>query len=110
MNKTQSNSGTTTGKTGSNMSVVLDEDMEITDAASLLEKFKSVSGTTGSVVIDGSQVKVIDTAVLQLLVVAFSQARVQETRITWQQPSEYLRNTATLLGLGTYLCLAPAET
>ena len=105
----------TTQKTGSGSAknspcdgepIVLDEDLELAGARALLKQLRMVVDKKCSVVIDGSQVRVIDTAILQLLVAVFRQAQQQQTEISWLQPSETLRNTAALLGLETHLCLA----
>lgn len=88
--------------------IVLDEDLELAGAGDLLKQLRKVTDNKCSLVMDGSQVRVIDTAILQLLVAVFRQAQQQQTGISWQQPSESLRNAAALLGLDTHLCLASA--
>jgi anti-anti-sigma regulatory factor len=86
--------------------IVLDEDLELAGAGVLLKQLRKAVDKKCSLVLDGSQVRVIDTASLQLLVAVFRQAQQQQTGISWLQPSESLRNNAALLGLDTHLCLA----
>jgi anti-anti-sigma regulatory factor len=90
--------------------IVLDEDLELAGAGVLLEKLRMKVAKKCSMVMDGSQVRVVDTAVLQLLVAVFRHAQQQQTQISWQQPSDVLRDSAALLGLGTLLCLASSAT
>ena len=95
-------------KTAVNKPVELDETLEISDVAGLLVKLKSVAETGGDILLDGSQIKVIDTANLQLLVSLFREMKQHGTRIDWQQPSDTLCKTAVLLGLEQHICLSPA--
>ncbi|MGI9319990.1 MAG: STAS domain-containing protein [Thiogranum sp.] len=109
-NNLKSNSANTPATTDGGESIVLDENLEISDADALLEQLQAIMTTSNSVIMDGSQVKVIDTAILQLLVAWFRQAQQHGTRISWQQPSDTLCNTAALLGLEMHLCLASTGT
>ncbi len=109
-NNRKTNSTSTADSTGSSQSVVLDESLEISDAGALLEQLQAAAETNSSLVIDGSQIQVIDTAILQLLVALFRHAERRGTRITWQQPSDTLCQTAALLGLEGHLCLASNPT
>ncbi len=90
--------------------IMLDEDLELAGAGVLLEQLRMKLDKKCSMVMDGSQVRVIDTAILQLLVAVFRHAQQQQTQITWRQPSDVLRDSAALLGLETLLCLAPSAT
>jgi anti-anti-sigma regulatory factor len=92
-------------KTVKDESVLLDEAMETSDAGALLVRLKTIIESKNSFILDGSQVKVIDTAILQLLVVLFSETQQRDIRVTWQQPSDSLCKSAGLLGLQSHLCL-----
>ena len=94
--------------TGASEPIVLAEDLELNDAGAWLERMQGLTDKQCHVVLDGSQVRVIDTAMLQLLVAVFRQAKQQKTPITWRQPSDALRDTAALLGLEMHLDLATA--
>lgn len=89
---------------------MLDENLEITDAGALLEQLQAVLAANNSVVIDGSQIQVIDTAILQLLVALFRHAQRNGIQISWQHPSDTLCKSAALLGLDGHLCLASTGT
>jgi anti-anti-sigma regulatory factor len=86
--------------------IMLDEDLELAGAGVLLEQLRMKAAKECSIELDGSQVRVVDTAILQLLVALFRHAQQQQTRISWRQPSDILRDSAALLGLETPLCLA----
>ena len=88
--------------------IVLDEDVGIADAGDLKTRLLGLMEAGDVVTVDGSQVKVVDTAILQLLVAAFSHACAQGKTITWQQPSEALCSSAVLLGLEGHLSLEAA--
>lgn len=97
--------GTTPGIKDGTETVVLGEDLEIADAGILLEQLRAVVKSNSNILIDGSQIRAIDTAILQLLAVLFCQALKRKIGISWQQPSDTLRKSAALLGLETHLCL-----
>jgi anti-anti-sigma regulatory factor len=107
-NKQQTGSDNAQNGPGDSETIVLDEDLVLAGAGALLEQLRMMLERKCSMVMDGSQVRVIDTAVLQLLVAVFCRAQQQKTGITWRQPSDALRDTAALLGLETYLCLSPS--
>jgi len=109
-NDLKSDCANTPETTDGGESIVLGENLDISDAGALLEQLQAITATNTSVIMDGSQVKVIDTAILQLLVAWFRQAQQHGTRISWQQPSDTLCNTAALLGLEMHLCLASTAT
>jgi anti-anti-sigma regulatory factor len=66
-----------------------------------------VSGCEGQVplVLDGSRVEAIDTAILQLLVSAWLGAAKRGVECRWQGASEALRHAATLIGVAATLQL-----
>ena len=104
-NNRRTNSGNAP-ETSCSEPVVLDEDIELADAGALHEQLKKVAQTKCSVVLDGSQVKVVDTAILQLLVTLNREAQQNGSRVSWQQPSDTLCKAAALLGLESHLGLA----
>ena len=105
-NRQQADSGSARNGPCDSETIVLDEDLELAGVGVLLNQLRKAVDKKCSLVMDGSKVRVVDTAILQLLVAVFRQAQQQQTGITWLQPSESLRNTAALLGLDTHLCLA----
>lgn len=109
-NSQQTGSANAQESSSDSETVVLDEDLELAGAGALLEQLRLKADKKCSMVMDGSQVRVVDTAALQLLVAVFHHAQQQKTQITWRQPSNVLRDSAALLGLEMLLCLAPSAT
>ena len=109
-NRQQTGSANTQESLSDSEIIMLDEDLELAGAGVLLEQLRMTVDKKCSMVMDGSQVRVVDTAILQLLVAVFHHAQQQQTQITWRQPSNVLRDSAALLGLETLLRLAPSAT
>jgi anti-anti-sigma regulatory factor len=85
--------------------IVLDEQLSIAQVATLYGTLRAVLAGGGSVTLDGSAVREIDTAVLQLLA-SFSRSSVAlGVDCTWQGVSAALRRAATLIGLSDALQL-----
>lgn len=100
----------TAGTTGDSGPVVLDENLGIADAGALSRQLSSLAETNVSLVLDGSQIKIIDTAILQLLVALFQQSQKNGGCISWDRPTDALCKTATLLGLEAHLGLTQSPT
>ena len=99
-----------TRASGSSETIVLAEDLELADAAGLQEEWRKLTEKKCDLTVDGAQVRVIDTSVLQLLVVLWCEARKKKIRVSWSKASVTLRESAALLGLADMLDLEPAET
>jgi anti-anti-sigma regulatory factor len=63
---------------------------------------------TESLLLDGSQVEEIDTAILQLLASAWASGAARGVECRWQGASQTLRQSATLIGLSEILQLDAA--
>ena len=99
-------SGNTAVATDAGSVVVLDENVEMAHADDLRKRLQALMESTDNMIMDGSQVKVIDTAILQLLVAVFCHAKSQGKKISWQEPSQALCRNIALLGLEGHLFLA----
>ena len=99
-----------TKTSASSETIVLAEDLELASAAGLQAEWRKLTDKKCNLTIDGTQVRVIDTAILQLLVVLLREAREKKLCVNWSQVSEVLRDSAALLGLADMLDLGPAET
>jgi ABC-type transporter Mla MlaB component len=81
--------------------------MTIAQAAELHVAFKERMG--GAVVIDGSRVEQIDTAILQLLVSFWHTCKQRGITADWLGVSAGLRNAANLIGVAEFLHFPGAE-
>jgi anti-anti-sigma regulatory factor len=88
--------------------IVLDERISIAQVAVLHRSLQEALCAGAPVAVDGSGVKEIDTAVLQLLVSLWLSSRAQGIDCAWQGISEGLRRTAALIGLTEALHLPVA--
>jgi anti-anti-sigma regulatory factor len=79
--------------------IVLDERLSIAQAAVLHRSWHEALRAGAPLTVDGSGVKEIDTAVLQLLVSLWLSGRALGIDCAWQGVSEALRRTAALIGL-----------
>lgn len=87
--------------------IELEPQLDIAQAAELHRKL--CAGVAGGVplVIDGSRVQQIDTAILQLLASLWLTCGQLTVPCTWDGISEELRRTATLIGLAEILRVLP---
>ncbi|UZE94958.1 STAS domain-containing protein [Alkalimarinus alittae] len=85
--------------------VVLESNCGIAQAESLRVQLEELFQNRYQIVIDGSAVKRIDTAALQLLGAFFTAMSHAETDVTWTAPSELLSQSANTLGLKEILKL-----
>ncbi len=74
--------------------------------AALHEQLEPRVHAKGEVIIDASEVEMLDTAVLQLLSAFMAERRSQDAKLTWQAPSEAFCTGAGLLGLESHLGLS----
>ncbi len=87
--------------------VRLSPGLRIADVAALHERLKPSVHAKGEVIIDASDVEMLDTAVFQLLSAFTAERRSQDAKVTWQSPSEAFCTGAGLLGLESHLGLSP---
>ena len=71
----------------------------INNAKSMLESIDSLVNSNDDVYIDASDVEMIDTAILQLLLAATIKIRSANHKVIWTAPSDIFISNATLLGL-----------
>jgi anti-anti-sigma regulatory factor len=93
--------------------LVLEGVCNIQQAAELKARLVDELGPGKDLVIDGSAVEEVDTAIVQLLIAATAAARSQGGTLRWQSPSAALRRCAETIGLAAQLDLdghlQPAE-
>ena len=90
-------------------SIELPAQLSIVHAAELHRTLVTRLGAGGPLVIDGSRVEEIDTAILQLLAGLWRSARERGLGCTCHNPSGTLRKTADLIGLAGVLDLRDAS-
>jgi anti-anti-sigma regulatory factor len=83
--------------------VELDARMTIVQAASLHQTLLTRVSQGEPIVVDGTQVEQIDTAILQLLASLWRTCRARGIDCTWQGASEALRDSAALVGVAGML-------
>jgi anti-anti-sigma regulatory factor len=83
--------------------------MTIVQAADLHRALLSRLALGKAVVLDGSRVEEIDTAILQMLVSLWRTCQQRGIACTWLGASETLRRSAALVGLGGMLYLSGGE-
>jgi anti-anti-sigma regulatory factor len=81
----------------------LDARVTIAQAADLHRTLAARVMDGGPIVLDGTAVQEIDTAILQLLASLWRTTRERGTACAWQGTSDVLRNTATLIGVAEVL-------
>jgi ABC-type transporter Mla MlaB component len=81
----------------------LDSRLTIAQAADLHRSLAARLADGGAVVLDGSRVEEIDTAMLQLLASLWRTARERGIPCAWQAASDALRHAATLIGVADAL-------
>ena len=79
--------------------------LSITQSADWHRTLVSRSEGHAALVLDGSRVEEIDTAILQLLVSAWLGAAKRGVECRWQGASEALRHSAALIGVAATLQL-----
>ena len=85
--------------------IELEARLNIAQAVDLHRTLAAGIAKGGPMLLDGSRVEEIDTAVLQLLAAAWRSGRERKAECQWRGASEELRATAHLLGMGEMLDL-----
>ena len=83
--------------------LVLDVQLNIADAAELHRALMALLAQGGPVLVDGTRVEQIDTAMLQLLTSLWRTSAERGIACTWFGASGALRQTASLVGLSAIL-------
>lgn len=83
--------------------IVLEPVLVIDNVKILYEKFNFVIQKKSNVIIDASAIKMIDTAMLQLLIAFVRKLQSQGVKILWSKPSDELLSRAKLLNLKEHL-------
>lgn len=96
-------SSTVNSDTQQDAVIVLDERLGIAEAAKLYNRLMMLTSQGDDVILDCSQVTVIDTTVLQMVASFVWQATENGSRVTWGSPSEVFHKSAKLLGLETLM-------
>jgi anti-anti-sigma regulatory factor len=90
--------------------VQLDVRMTIVQAADLHRTLLACVAQGEPVVVDGTRVEEIDTAILQLLASLWRTCLTRGIGCTWQGASDALRQTATLVGVAEMMHFPRGET
>ena len=90
--------------------IELDARMTIVQAADLHRTLLARVALGNAVVVDGTRVEEIDTAILQILVSLWRTCLQRGIACTWLGASDTLRRSADLVGLGGWLNLSGGET
>jgi anti-anti-sigma regulatory factor len=77
--------------------------LTIAQAADLHRELKHRVAQSRVLIVDGSRVEQVDTAVLQLLVAAWRACLQRGVACSWQGASETLRRSAVLIGVADLL-------
>ena len=85
--------------------LVCDESVDISAVGELYTKVTTEMEDGCTISFDASQVERVDTAALQFFAVLFNDAPTKNININWINPSDILKNSAKLLGLGEHLQL-----
>lgn len=86
--------------------LVCDESVDISVVGELYAKVTSEMEDGCTISFDASQVERVDTAALQFFAVLFNDAPARKITIHWTNPSDILKKSAQLLGLGEHLQLS----
>ena len=89
--------------------VELDVRMTIVHAADLHRTLLARLAQGHAIVVDGTRVEEIDTAILQLLTSLWRTAEERGTACTWHGASRVLRHTANLIGVAEVLHFPDGE-
>jgi anti-anti-sigma regulatory factor len=87
----------------------LEARVTIAQAADLHRTLAARVADGGPIVLDGTAVQEIDTAILQLLASLWRTTRERGTACAWQGTSDALRNTAALIGVAEALHFADRD-
>jgi anti-anti-sigma regulatory factor len=90
--------------------VELDVRMTIVQAAGLHRTLLACVAQGETVVVDGTRVEEIDTAILQLLASLWRTCQARGIGCTWQGASDALRQTAALVGVAEMMHFPHGET
>ena len=90
--------------------VQLDAQLNIAQAADLHNTLITRLAQGGPIVVDGTRVEEIDTAMLQLLTSLWRTSAERGIACTWFGASGALRQTASLVGVAEFLKFPDAET
>lgn len=85
--------------------LVLESNCGIAQAEALSTQLEEIFQKSATVIIDGSAVMRIDTAVLQLFGSFFTSMEQAGVAVSWKEPSEVLCHSADTLGLKSLLKL-----
>ena len=85
--------------------LVCDESVDISAVGELYTKVTTEMEDGCTISFDASQVERVDTAALQFFAVLFNDAPTKNININWINPSDILKKSAQLLGLGEHLQL-----
>lgn len=83
--------------------IVLDERLDIAEAAKLYNHLMMLTSQGHDVVLDCSNVTVIDTTVLEMVASFVWQATGNGSRVSWGNPSAAFHKSAKMLGLETLM-------
>jgi phospholipid transport system transporter-binding protein len=89
--------------------VRLEARVTIAQAADLHRTLAARVADGGPIVLDGTAVQEIDTAILQLLASLWRTTRERGTACAWQGTSDVLRNTAARIGVAEALHFADRD-
>ncbi len=85
--------------------LVLDSIITINDAKTMYTQLNLLLKSKQDITIDASEVEMLDTAILQLLLAFVNKIRAQNRQVVWSKPSEEMINRATTLNLQAVLGL-----
>ena len=89
--------------------IVLDDRLTIVQAAALHRTLVKRLAEGRRLVVDGSRVEEIDTAILQLLTSLWRTSKERGIACSWQGASQALRRTAAMVGVAEMLRFPDAE-
>ena len=87
------------GSDGKELRFKLDAQLCIANAKELHRKLAKLPGEKREVLLDASEVEVVDTSGLQLLVALVLERRRRERPVRWKDPSDVVRGAAREFGL-----------
>jgi len=88
--------------------LVLDSIITINDAQTMYTQLNSLLELKQDITIDASEVEMLDTAILQLLLAFVNKIKAQNRQVVWIKPSEEMINRAIMLNLNAGLGLGGA--
>lgn len=89
--------------------IVLDECLGIAETAKLYNRLMMLTSQGHDVILDCSQLTVIDTTILQMVVPFVWQTNKNGSNVAWRHPSAAFSMTTELLGLETLVGLESAS-